>query len=311
MLEPLHNPQCHARHVGDAWAMEPRYLTQAVAAIRAGTWPARQPVAFEDVEDQVPNPKEPAAPPRTPYQLTAQGVAVIPVMGAIMKGWSKFATANSLQIRRDLRQAAADPSVRGILLHIDSPGGTTRGTQELADEVWAVGQQKPLHAHADDCCASAAYWVAAQAGRLSVNPMGRVGSIGTYAVIEDTSKAADMQGVKVHVVSTGPLKGADVDGIPISKELLAEVQEWVDAANAAFLAGVERGRGTRGLAGKALAEVADGRMLMSGAALKAGLVDAVESLEAAHSVLVAKIESTAAVARAGAARARIAQSRVG
>lgn len=308
MPEPLHNPRCHARHVGTAWAIEPAFFTHTVAAIRAGMLRPRELAAWDD-EGPVPEPERAPPAPKKPYAVTPAGIAVIPLQGSMMKGWSKFAEVNTQEVRRVVRAAAADEAVRGILLHVDSPGGAVSGTQELADEIWAARQKKPVEAHVDDTCASAAYWVAAQAERLSVNAMGRVGSIGIYAVLEDTSKAADMAGVKVHVISTGELKGAYVEGAPIPEALLAEVQSYVDTCNEAFLGAIERGRGTKGLAGKPLRELADGRMFVSSDALKLGLVDAVESLEASHEVLARRVESAAAAARAGAARAHLARTR--
>src|SRR6185436_13049667 len=138
--------------------------------------------------------------------------------------------------------AAADPSIKTILLLIDSPGGTIAGTAELADSVAAANKIKPVIAHADDQMASAAYWIASQCRMITSNRTALVGSIGTYVEVYDTSKMYENAGVKVHMISTGPHKGALVDGTPVTDDQLAEVQKLVDSLNRHFLAAVSAGR---------------------------------------------------------------------
>jgi len=124
------------------------------------------------------------------YERIAEGIAVIPLAGPLMKIDSKFGSTNTVRVRRALRAALADPDVRGILLHIDdSPGGTMAGTADLAAAVAAANLEKPVWAQIDDMGASAAYWVAAQARRIVANATAELGSIGVVAVLEDSSKA--------------------------------------------------------------------------------------------------------------------------
>lgn len=88
-------------------------------------------------------------------------VAVIPIRGVMMKhNTSLGEAASTVLIRRHLSRAAADASVRGIILKIESPGGTVAGTMELAEAVARC--DKPTMAYCCDITASAAYWVASQ-----------------------------------------------------------------------------------------------------------------------------------------------------
>lgn len=298
MREPLHNPVCRANHLG-LWAIEPQYLNRAVSAIKAGTWPARQ--AFDD------GPAHPA-PPRPLYTVSPQGIAVVQLRGAMMKGASKYAEVDTLAVRRGVREAAADERAKAILLVIDSPGGAVPGTMELAEDVLAADQQKPTYAFIEDLGASAAYWVASQARRVSVNAAGEVGSIGVYAVIFDESEAAKMAGVQVHVVATGFYKGAFTAGAPVLPEHLAYLQERVNDTASFFFDGVKAGRG---LDDAELAAVADGRVFGAQEAKKLGLVDRVESMETTVAGILEDLDAEAARTRAARARARIARSRAG
>ncbi len=261
-------PRCFANHMG-LYLCEPNWLMQTVALVRAGAYPL--------IDARPPTPRERL------YHVGSDGVAVIPMAGPLFKGGSKFSSASTVDVRRAVRQARDDPEVRGILLHIDSPGGHVAGIQELADEVKATDKVKPVHAHLDDLGASAAYWVAAQARHVTANATAQVGSIGVVAIVEDTSGAAELEGVKVHVVATGERKGDFAPGVPVTDEALAALREEVADTHEHFLAAVSRGRGMRG---KRLEAVADGRTWIASKALGLGLLDAVASEDEAFTGIV-------------------------
>lgn len=264
MPEPIHNQQCFNSHMGH-WAIEPRWFQQAVSQVKAGTWKA--------MEDDYAGPPRAARPL---YQLDRFGVAVIDMNGPMMKGQSKYGGVSTIQIRQALRQAVSDTNVASILLHIDSPGGHVAGTLELADEVRAADKIKPVVAHIDDMGASAAYWVASQARQITANATAEIGSIGVFAVLEDWSGAYEAAGVKVHVISTGPFKGAGAEGAPVTDEQMTHLREIVADLNQHFLAAVQKGRGMKA---DKLAGIADGRTFIAAKAMDLGLVDAVQSFD--------------------------------
>lgn len=220
-----------------------------------------------------------------PYPVSDKGIAVVDVCGTLMKQESSLDdSCSSVMLRRTMRRLRSDGTVRGVMLRIDSPGGSSAGTQDLADDIAALAADKPCHAYIEDLGCSAAFWAASQCGRIATNRTGIVGSIGTYAVLYDLSTAAAMQGVQVHVIASGPLKGAGTAGTKITPEQLAEWQQVVDALNGQFLAAVARGRK---LSAQRVAELADGGVHVGEAAKAAGLVDDVESFDAA----LARLES--------------------
>lgn len=212
-----------------------------------------------------------------PYQLSTDGIAMIPIRGMLMKQQSSLSSSTStVRARRQVRAAAADPDVRAIVLAIESPGGTVAGTKELAADVAMAQTKKSVVAYIEDLGASAAYWIASQAGRIAANSMAMVGSIGTYGVVHDYSKYAENQGIKVHVIRAGAFKGSGEPGTPISAAEIAERQQLIDQVNQHFLDGVAAGRKKTIDAVKALA---DGRVHLAATALGLGLIDAVETFD--------------------------------
>ena len=206
-------------------------------------------------------------------------LAVVSIDGPMMKYASSMSGGTStVAVRQQLRALRQDDTIAGVMLKIFSPGGTVSGNQDLADEVAALAAKKPVHAYVEDLGASAAYWIASQCSRISCNATGMVGSIGTFAVITDSSAAADQLGFKVHVVKAGDFKGAGVPGTEISKEMLAEFQRNVDALNEHFLAAVGAGRK---MTPKQVKTLADGRVHVGQEAVDVGLADAVETFDQA------------------------------
>ncbi len=205
-----------------------------------------------------------------------KSIAVIGVGGLLMKSQSSMGGTSTVQLRRDVRNAATDPNVGAILLAIDSPGGSVAGTDDLAREVKAAGKSKPVWAAIEDLGASAAYWVASQASRITVNsPTALVGSIGTYQVIYDHSGAAEKAGVRALVFATGALKGLGTPGSKVTDEQVAHVQALVDSVQKTFDDAVQKGRG---LSSEQLAAVRHGGAMTATQALKAKLVDAVQPM---------------------------------
>ena len=204
-------------------------------------------------------------------------VAVVKATGKLMKPQSSMGGTSTLQLRRDIRAAAADPSVSGILLALDSPGGTVAGTADLAADVKAARRRKPVWAHCDDLCASAAYWVASQADQVFANsPTAMVGNVGTVAAITDTSKAADADGVKVHVFATGPLKAAGWEGTTLTDDQRAYFQALIDDNQQHFDAAVKAGRG---LSAEQMKAVRTGAIFPANRAKELRLIDGIRPFE--------------------------------
>lgn len=248
-----------------------------VAAHLAGPGPQSARMAVEDIVQRDGN------------------VAIINLRGRMQKQASSLGSAAStVEVRRAIRQAASDASVSSILLAVDSPGGTVAGTQDLAADIAAAARAKPVIAYIEDVGASAAYWAASQATAIYAGPTAAVGSIGTYGVVVDSSRAAENEGYKVHVVRAGNSKGAGTPGTPVTPEQLAEFQDEVNTLNEFFLAGVSSGRR---MPMDQVRTLATGRVWIGQQAADAGLIDGVMSFDAA--LAKAKAVNPSSVSKGG------------
>ena len=230
------------------------------------------------IEPQLANQK-PIDARRAAMKATADGqpkaLAVIEILGEMSKEGSDWGTS-TMGVRAALREAAANPDIGSILLRIDSPGGTVAGTYELAADVAAVNQLKPVVAYIEDTGASAAYWVASAARKVYANELALVGSIGVVATVADTSKLAENAGVKFHTVSTGKFKGAFGPGQEVTEEQIAYLQGIIDQTGEFFKKAVQTGRG---MTAKEVEAVADGRVMHAKEAKAAGLIDGIKTFD--------------------------------
>lgn len=224
---------------------------------------------------------------KTQSRGNSQSIAIIKMAGTLMKSQSSMGGTSTVQLRRDIRQAAADPEVGGILLAIDSPGGTVAGTDDLASEVRAARRMKPVYAHIDDLGASAAYWVASQAEAIYANsPTAMVGSIGTYVTVYDSSENALRNGIKAYNFSTGALKGAGAKGVPLTDAQREHYQQLIDESQKTFDEAVRTGRN---LTPQQLAEVRHGGIFLANSAMGKKLIDGVRPMGATIDAMMRRI----------------------
>lgn len=207
-------------------------------------------------------------------QANGHAIAVIHASGTLMKGESSLEqSASTLILRQDIRKATADESIDGIVLILDSPGGTVSGTSDLADDVRNATQAKPTLALVEDLCASAAYWLASACDRIiATNETALVGSIGTFIGVHDLSKVADKEGIEVLVFATGDLKGAGFPGAPITDAQRAYFQDLTEKTQRSFDAAIREGRG---FSAQQLAAVKSGRVWPADEALALNLIDGI------------------------------------
>ncbi len=222
-------------------------------------------------------------------------VAIINVHGTLMKQVSSFSNGSStVEIRRQVRAAMKDTSIKAILLHVESPGGAVPGTFELANDVIAARAVKPVHTFIEDIGASAAFWILSGSSFISANEMAHVGSIGTFAVIHDFSELASKEGIKVIVIQAGEMKAAGFPGTKITDEQIEMFQERINKVNDQFLKGLVRSERFTMAEAKALNT---GRVFMAADAKKMNLIDKVETFDQAIDRVV---KASRSKARAGA-----------
>lgn len=130
----------------------------------------------------------------------SKSVAIVPLHGTMTK-YDTCESYGTTFIANKLREMADDENVIGIVLDIDSPGGSCSAIPPMLEAIsYAKAHRKPVYVHAD-CCASAAYWVASQCDAIYMdNDLSEVGSIGAMAVFIDSTAANPTTGEKTIVI---------------------------------------------------------------------------------------------------------------
>lgn len=219
---------------------------------------------------------------RKPYQMTADGIAKIGVIGPLVKRASGFdawcgGMTSYTQLTREIETAVQDTDVKGILLEVDSPGGEASGVEQVAEMIYNARSSKPVYAVAEDMACSAAYWIASAAEKLYVSRSGYVGSIGVVMAHADQSELNAKRGVQVSYIYAGAHK---IDGNPhqpLSEDARSKFQAMVDGLYADFTADVAKQRGMS--VAKVKATEAD--VFRPTDAIERGLADKAGTLETA------------------------------
>lgn len=205
-------------------------------------------------------------------------VAVIRIDGAIYGGPqedSVFAAATgaaSEQIMYELEQARKDSRVKAVLLRINSPGGSTGATQEIAEEMDKIKSAgKPIIISMGDMCASAGYWLASKGDYVFANPATLTGSIGVYIDYTNMEELMDKLGIKNQKIKSGAHKDILSMYRPMTDEETAMIQKMVDDIYMQFIKTVSDGRH---IELEKVRSFADGRILTGQQAMDIGLVDA-------------------------------------
>lgn len=211
------------------------------------------------------------------YDVTVRdGIATIPVSGPLFRHASLFtmlsgATSYDL-LARDFTAAVDDPSIRGIVLHIDSPGGEVNGASELAQMIAAARGTKPIVAYAGGSMASAAYWIGSAADRLVAANTAMIGSIGAQMGMTVRDARAGEKSYRF-VSSQSPNKNAS----PESESGALQLQALVDDIAKVF---IETVAGNRGISAETvLQNYGQGAVFLAEKALSNGMIDAVGTYE--------------------------------
>ncbi len=169
-----------------------------------------------------------------------------------------------------LEQAEADPTVRAILIRVDSPGGTVAASQEIAMEIARV--TKPVVVSIGDVCASGAYMVSSQCDEIIATPTSSVGSIGVIAQIPNVEGLLDTLGIEFQVLTAGEYKDAGSPYRSLTATETALFEEYIDVAYREFIRIVAEGRQ---MPEAKVEEMANGWIWPGTVALDMGLIDSI------------------------------------
>jgi protease IV len=174
------------------------------------------------------------------------------------------------QDRVDALERVAKSNARAVILHIDSPGGTTAGSEQLYDSLRALQAAKPLVVVVDGLAASGAYIAAISADHIIAQDTSLVGSIGVLFQYPNFTDVLKTIGIKVEEVKSSPLKAAPNGFEPTSPEARAAIAAIVTDSYAWFKDLV---KDRRKMNDAQLTAVADGRVFTGRQGVGLRLVD--------------------------------------
>ncbi len=175
-----------------------------------------------------------------------------------------------------IEEASLDKDVAGVLLDVNSPGGSVVASQEIYDTIARKRETLPVVAYVREMAASGAYYSVASASKIVANRGSMVGSIGVILSTVETTELMKWAKLKPITMKTGSLKDA---GSP--------VREWTEADKSYLQALIEDTRkvfvsdvvAMRKLEPEAVSHMADGRVVLGAEAVRLKLVDVVGSKE--------------------------------
>ncbi len=182
-------------------------------------------------------------------------------------------------------RATHDPTVKALLLRIDSPGGSAAGGVALHDALARFSARKPLVAVMGAEAASAAYMIALPASRIYASPATLTGSIGVILETPDISSLMQRLGVTETQIVSGPLKGQPSPFAPLSPAGRTYLQDLVNDMFDQFVTMVAT---ARHLPKARVLTLADGRAYTGRQALPLGLIDALGDAHDARAFLATR-----------------------
>ncbi len=228
-----------------------------------------------------------AAPDRSTSGPT---IAVLHLEGPIVDGDSASGglfgggSVGSRTMRNAMNEIAEDDNIRGVVVFIDSPGGSASASEVIWQGLRRLGEDKPVWVSVGDMAASGGYYSAVGGQKIYVNPSSIVGSIGVVGgklVMRDFLERG-----KINVVehARGPLAG-----------MMSPYQTWTDEERALvrqeMTAVYEQftGRVTAGRPGIDLSKTAEGRLFVGSEAVGLGMADKVGGLQSAIDDMAAEL----------------------
>src|SRR6185503_13930452 len=178
---------------------------------------------------------------------------------------------------RELRQHRDNPSVRAVVIRINSPGGVVGPTQEVYEALLRLRSAgKPVVASLGAVAASGGYYAAVAADQIYANPGTLTGSIGVIMQMANVDALLKKVGVDFVVVKAGQFKDIGNPARPMSPEERRVVQALLEDVHGQFIEAVAKGRK---LDRNAVVQFADGRVFSGTQALALKMVDALGGLE--------------------------------
>ncbi len=193
-----------------------------------------------------------------------------PISGSASSGFASSGTHPEV-IMNYLRDAQYDDNVKAVVLRMNTPGGTTAASQEIAMEVARLREKgKVVVTSMGDMAASGGYWIAAESDWIVATPGTITGSIGVIMEIANLQELYGKIGVDFEVIKSGEYKDIGSSNRDMTETEQAMLQAMVDDLYYQFVEVVSLGRN---MSESEVLAIADGRIFTGREALNVGLVD--------------------------------------
>jgi protease-4 len=208
-------------------------------------------------------------------ETSGRHTAVVEINGLI----APAADASAEKIITALNAAFKDKNTQGVVMRINSPGGSPVQAQTIYDEMRRLRRKHPdipLYAVVEDLCASGGYYVAVGADRIFVSRSSIVGSIGVRMDGFGVTGLMEKLGIERRLLTAGDNKGMLDPFLPLEEKHKEYAQALMNEIHQQFIAAVREGRGARL---KEAPEIFSGLIWSGSRSIELGLADAVGSLD--------------------------------
>ena len=207
--------------------------------------------------------------------LPGKHTALVEIRGVIAAG----GTASADNVMAGLQEAFKDKNTQGVVLRINSPGGSPVQAGYINDEIRRLRARYPkipLYAVVEDICASGGYYVAVAADRIYVDKASIIGSIGVLMDGFGFTGLMDKLGIERRLLAAGENKGFLDPFSPIRESQKEYAESMLNDIHQQFISVVRQGRGNRL---RETPEMFSGLLWIGQKSIELGLADAIGSVE--------------------------------
>ena len=206
---------------------------------------------------------------KKPSKPTSDKIVILNAYGEIIDGSFQENQISSEFYARKIREISNDPEIKGLLLRVNSHGGSGFATEIIRQELLNLKKLKiPIIVSISDVAASGGYWISANANEIWATPLSVTGSIGVFALLPSIEDALSSYGIEYDGISTTEFNPSLISN-PDSN-LKNYIQNYVDRAYLDFIELVSDGRE---IATELVKEISDGKIWTGTQALDNGLID--------------------------------------
>lgn len=205
--------------------------------------------------------------------LSGGKVAIVNIKGVIIDSSSTI---------DEIKQYRKNPTIKAIILRVDSPGGAVVPSQEIYEEIKRTTKVKPVVVSMGSVAASGGYYISCPASKIIANPGTITGSIGVLMELPNIKGLLDKLGIKSEIVKSGKYKDITSPFKPLQKDEREVLQRLIDDVHEQFMNAVSEGRK---IPIENVRKIADGRVFTGIKAKELGLVDEIGDLD--HAIKVA------------------------